>query len=279
MPVDALHPAPARLGSEVVEVLAGLRDPHVFDLGATIEEAMPQWPDDGSRRLTRSWMVAPGGRRGTGETTFAVEALAASLHTSTHIDAVVHVQFDGLVHGGEPVASAAADGRFERGGIETIEPIVAPYVLLDVARAAGVEVVPDDADIDVGALEDALRLDGLSIVPGTVALVRTGKIRSFSTGDAYLEEQPGLTVAAAEWLCDRGVAVLGSDTAGTEPIPSRGPVGPVHRLMLFERGIPLVENLVLDQLAELGRRRGIFVCLPLKLVGATASWVRPVAIA
>ena len=73
---------------------------------------------------------------------------------------------------------------------------------------------------------------------------------------------------------------MGSDTAGTEPIPSRGSaVGPLHRLMLFERGIPLIENLVLDQLAAKERWRGVFICLPLKLVGATASWVRPVAIA
>ena len=49
--------------------------------------------------------------------------------------------------------------------------------------------------------------------------------------------------------------------------------------MLFERGIPLIENLVLDQLAAKERWRGVFICLPLKLVGATASWVRPVAIA
>lgn len=120
----------------------------------------------------------------------------------------------------------------------------------------------------------------MSIEPGTAVLVRTGKIGSFWAGDAYLASQPGLTVAAGEWLCDRGIVALGSDTAGTELIPSRGSaVGPLHRLMLFERGIPLIENLVLDQLAAQERWRGVFICLPLKLVGATASWVRPVAIA
>ena len=165
-------------------------------------------------------------------------------------------------------------------GIESIAPIIVPFVLLDVAAAAGVDVIGDDVDVEPDDLETARRRQGVSIEPGTAVLVRTGKIGSFWAGDAYLASQPGLTVAAGEWLCDRGIVALGSDTAGTEPIPSRGSaVGPLHRLMLFERGIPLIENLVLDQLAAKERWRGVFICLPLKLVGATASWVRPVAIA
>jgi kynurenine formamidase len=56
-------------------------------------------------------------------------------------------------------------------------------------------------------------------------------------------------------------------------------VGPVHKVFLFDHGVHLIENLVLDELAAAERWNGVFICLPLKLVGATASWVRPVAIA
>ena len=272
-------PAPVEVAEDTLEALARVTGPRIFDLGAPIAEQMPQWPEAGSRRLSRSWMVAPAERRGAGAITFAVEAIQASLHTSTHIDAVVHVQFDGLIHGGEAVASASGNGFFERGGVESIPPIIVPFVLLDVARAAGADAIDDDAEVGPDELERALDQDGASIEPGTAVLVRTGKIRSFSIGDAYLSAQPGLTVEAGEWLCEKGIALLGSDTAGTEPIPSSHPEGALHKLMLFDRGIPLVENLVLEQLARFDRRRGIFVCLPLKLVGATASWVRPVAIA
>jgi kynurenine formamidase len=75
------------------------------------------------------------------------------------------------------------------------------------------------------------------------------------------------------------MTLLGSDTAGTDPIPTVDLSKTVHAALLVERGIHLVENLVLDELAASGRRRGVFVCLPLRLVGATGSWVRPVAIA
>jgi kynurenine formamidase len=280
-PIVAESPEePRRLDSAVREMLRALPEPRVFDLGAEIHEGMPQWPDAGSRRLARSWMVSPSNRRGGGEVTFAVEAIEASLHTSTHIDAAVHVQFDGLVRGGEPVDTAAGQGRFVRGGVDEIPPILIPFVLLDVAGAARDSSLPDDAEVEADDLERALRAHDLSIEAESAVLVRTGKIQSFSSGDTYLDAQPGLALSAGEWLCDRGVALLGSDTAGTERIPmDEETYGAVHKLLLYEHDVHLVENLVLDRLAACDCRRGVFICLPLKFVGATASWVRPVAIA
>jgi kynurenine formamidase len=270
---------PSPLSKGALASIAALHEPHVYDLGMPIWEAMPQWPASGARGFARSWTVAPRARGGSGELTWAVEAIEGCLHTSTHIDAVVHVQFDGLIHGGEPVGTAAADGFFARGGIATVAPIVAPFVLLDVAGARGVPALADDIEVGPDDLQRALAQTGLTIDPGTTVLIRTGKIQSFSAGDAYLEAQPGLSVSGAEWLADKQVTLIGSDTAGTERLPMPEVTGPVHKLLLFERGIHLVENLDLEQLAALERRCGVFVCLPLKLEGATASWVRPIAIA
>ena len=46
---------------------------------------------------------------------------------------------------------------------------------------------------------------------------------------------------------------------------------------LARRGVYIIENLALEGLAALGHHEFEFVCLPLKLVGATGSPVRPVA--
>jgi kynurenine formamidase len=51
-----------------------------------------------------------------------------------------------------------------------------------------------------------------------------------------------------------------------------------HLILLARRGIDIVENLALDTLAASGHHRFYFVCNPLKLVGATGSPVRPLAI-
>ena len=90
--------------------------------------------------------------------------------------------------------------------------------------------------------------------------------------------QPGVGPAAAVWLYERGMAVLATDTTGTEPVPHPDPARTTHRAMLVERGVHLIENVFLDELARDHVIESTFVCLPLKLTGATGSWVRPIAI-
>ncbi len=73
------------------------------------------------------------------------------------------------------------------------------------------------------------------------------------------------------------MAVLGTDTTGTEVTPWPDPVRTTHRAMLVERGVHLIENVYLDDLAADGISEALFICLPLKITGATGSWVRPIA--
>jgi kynurenine formamidase len=51
-----------------------------------------------------------------------------------------------------------------------------------------------------------------------------------------------------------------------------------HLILLARRGIYIIENLALDELAASGRHSFDLVCTPLKLVGATGSPVRPLAL-
>jgi kynurenine formamidase len=265
------------LSAAVRAVLASGDELEVFDLAMPIDESMPQWPDVASRRLERSWVMPPSTDPDQEGVTFAVEAIAASLHTSTHIDAVVHAQARGAVHGGQQVNNIAAEGRFRQGGAESIPPLIVPFVLIDVAAAAGVDALPNDHEVSV---DDLVGVGAGTRLPVEAAvLIRTGNIRSYGDGDSYLERQPGLSVDAAIWLHERGMTLLGTDTAGTEPLPLRDTRRTVHEAMLVERGVYLVENLNLDPVSVAGRTQGIFICLPLKMTGATGSWVRPIAIA
>jgi kynurenine formamidase len=60
--------------------------------------------------------------------------------------------------------------------------------------------------------------------------------------------------------------------------PDLGCMLPGHLILLARRGIYIIENMNLDELAAAGHHRFDFVCTPLKLVGATGSPVRPLAI-
>jgi kynurenine formamidase len=49
-------------------------------------------------------------------------------------------------------------------------------------------------------------------------------------------------------------------------------------IFLVQHGIPIIENLALEELAAFGVRCFTFVCTPLQFVGATGLPVRPLAL-
>nr|BFE70265.1 hypothetical protein GCM10020092_035660 [Actinoplanes digitatis] len=91
---------------------------------------------------------------------------------------------------------------------------------------------------------------------------------------------PGVGEDAARWLVERGVAVTGGETIAYEAIaPGAGHATlPVHRILLVEAGIHIVETMLLSGLADAGVTEFQLILAPLKLVGATGSPVRPLAV-
>jgi kynurenine formamidase len=77
------------------------------------------------------------------------------------------------------------------------------------------------------------------------------------------------------------VRITGAETIAYEWIPAgRGhALLPVHRILLVENGIHIIEAMNLEALAASGISEFLFVMTPLKIVGATGVPVRPIAIA
>src|SRR5206468_10044874 len=115
-----------------------------------------------------------------------------------------------------------------------------------------------------------------------VALVRTGFGALWSKPDEYLQAA-GVSADGARWLIDREVAAVGADNVAFDvmgpPDPELKVTLPGHILLLVRAGIPIIENLNLEELAAAHVNEFLFVCLPLKMRGATGSPVRPIAIA
>lgn len=255
--------------------LAGLG--HVYDLGLEINERMPHNPD--FARFSLAFTTTPEGSGASSPFQFCAEAIVGALHTSTHIDALVHVQAEGRIHGGSLARDARGDRGWREQGIETVPPIIGRALVLDIARLRDLDPLPDGYEITVADLRDALRATALAVASGDIVLLRTGKVRQFLADPvAFQAAEPGIGPEAAIWLYDQGMAVLGTDTTGTEPLPFADPARTTHRAMLVERGVHLIENLDLEALSRDRVSVGMFVALPLKITGATGSWVRPVLI-
>lgn len=220
--------------------------------------------------------------RETGGRTSASGLVVAVEHSGTHIDALCHQAEDLCMHGGVPVGEETQGSRgFERLGVEEIPSIAAPGALLDVAALHGVEELEPGYAVSVGDLEACCERQGVSVRAGGVALVRTGNARRWEAPERYLAG-PGVSTEGSEWLAERGVIAVGADNMAWDVIGYRDPgygcqlAG--HLILLVRHGIYIVENLALEELAAAGEHRFTFVCAPLKLVGATGSPVRPIAL-
>ena len=196
-------------------------------------------------------------------------------HSGTHIDALAHQAENLTLHGGIHVDEGVQTSvGFRKLGIDTMAPLVARGVLLD---------VPHDEEGYAITAEDLERAERADVRPGDVVLVRTGWGRFWSDPDRYLKA-PGVSAGASRWLIDRKVSAVGADNVAFDvlsstPDPELGVTLPGHILLLVRAGVPIIENLNLEELARAGVYEFLFVCLPLKMRGVTGSPVRPIAIA
>jgi kynurenine formamidase len=263
------------------ELLRG--DPKVYDLGRPMYVGMPQSPNHPAY-----WHVLP---RRHGDLVRADGGSAANdlivtgTHVGTHVDALAHVSQDGRLHGGADAVRAGVGGRYLEHGVHTIAPMVRRGVLLDVPAALGVEACEAGYEIAVDDLEKAVGRQGTPVGEGDVALVRSGWGRLFDDPDParYRGAEtgvPGVAEAGARWLAERRVLAAGADTIAFERLrPGQGhSLLPAHRVLLVEHGIYLIEAMDLDELARDRVYEFLFVMAPLRLVGATGSPVRPIAV-
>lgn len=252
----------------------------IVELSHEMDAAMPVYPQHVPYTLTlnRRHGDAHAAPR-IAQSSFANEMIVMSAHTATHIDALGHFSRCGRVHGGEPAQSIETPRGLSKLDVSDIGPIWRPGVLFDVASLRGVESLGPGEEVTADDLQGCLRRQGIDLRPGDIALVRTGWGRHWRDVPLFNGTRgglPGPGREGAQWLIDRGVSMVGSDTPAFEVIPSVG--DSVHAMLLVDRAIHIIENLALETLARRRVQRFLFVGLPLRMVGATGSPLRPIAV-
>lgn len=258
-----------------------LANAKMYDLAHPLAQGMPVSPNHPGFKMALmrrhgDMVRADGGSASN-------EMLMLGGHTGTHIDALCHVSHQGRLFCEVDAEAAQRGGRFSAHGVETIPLTLGRGVMLDIAALHGVDVLAPGTPITAADLAAAEKRQNIQVRAGDVVLIRSGWPLHWNNPETFVGHEqgvPGPDESAAAWLIERRIRMTGAETIAYECIyPGRGhALLPVHRMLLVESGIFIIECMNLTPLAEAGVCEFLFILLPLKVVGATGIPVRPVAV-
>src|SRR5215510_1060687 len=198
----------------------------------------------------------------------------------TQLDAFAHQMWGDSFYNCFKLGDIGTRTGFRKLGVEHVGGLMARGVLIDVAGAKGVDMLPTSYQITPEDLRQALAKSGVKLERGDAVLIRTGWSKLMGKeNERYGTQNAGIGIAAGQWLLAQEPMLIAADNCCVEVRPSEKPHSlPIHAMMLIQQGIYLIENLELEALAAARAYEFAFIVQPLKIKGATGSAVAPIAI-
>jgi len=198
----------------------------------------------------------------------------------TQIDAFAHQMWGDSFYNCFKLGDIGTRSGFKKLGAEHIGSLVTRGVLIDVAGLKGVDMLPTSYNITPEDLQQALAKANQKLQPGDTVIIRTGWSKLMGKeNERYGSRNPGIGIAAGQWLLTQNPIMIAADNCCVEVRPSEaGHNLPVHAMMIIQHGVYLLENLELEKLAAAGATEFAFIVQPLKIKGGTGSAVAPIAI-
>jgi kynurenine formamidase len=264
--------------------LGGFLNARVYDLEQPRFAGMPIHPSHKPgyayalhRRHRDNYRPAENGPRSG-----ASGVLTMMEHTGTHIDALCHQSCGMKLFGGLDADAEETPAGFKHLGVETVPPLLCRGVLLDVAGWKGVGALPAGYSIPADELRACAAAAGVEVRKGDVLLVRTGFGALWGGSEEVYLAAAGVGKSGTLWAADREVVAVGADNMAWDALDDRDPeTGSslfAHVYLLPQKGIYIIENLNLEELARDRQWEFGFVGVALKFQGATGSPLRPLAV-
>ncbi len=273
---------PAKVAAAAALVKRGA----VFDLGTPFDENGPYSGQYGRVNPLHFMTFAGNGESEPGGLQYADDFIVMPLQSMTQWDALSHIWYDDLMYNGYPASSHMNERGAQKLSItEVCKGITGRGVLLDAARYFGVDWLQQRQQLGPTELEGMIELQGgVGVGEGDILILRTGYWEKFLAGGDkvdYLTASPGLTVECCEWLHERRVAVVASDTPAVEYIPPSGALE-FHCVAIRDMGLTLGEIFSLAELAADCAADDVweffFAGPPLRVSRAVGSPVNPLAV-
>src|SRR5262245_22776082 len=241
---------------KVLEAKDLIRTGKVYQLGREYESGMPI---PGKRHFSLTIPGLPTGKpMGRNGLVHNDELVSGEIgQVGTQFDGLGHIGVrvgnDDVFYNGNKLSEFGTAYGLTKLGVEKVGPFFTRGILLDVAGVKGERSLPAGYVITVADLQKALEAANAAIREGDVVLIHTGHGFWWMTDNKkFSDGEPGIGMAAAKWLSEKKVCLIGCDNWALEVVPAEDPERPfpVHQWLLVRHGIYILENLDLAELAK-----------------------------
>jgi kynurenine formamidase len=246
----------------------------VYQLGIDLKRDAPV---GGNRIAPLHFMTQDGGdfaALGRHDWGTADDYMVLATQGTTHVDGLAHVWSGGQLYNGYPYTEVRSSGAAKL-GLEKLGGMVTTAHLFDVSHLQG----DDPPEITPELVEQMLSTRSARPEPGDAMLFRTGWMETALQGDVDDGKFPVVALSMGEWFADNDIAIIGADNIAVEATGRRGVLPPLHKILVRDLGVTLMELLHLRTPAEDGVETGMLVVAPLRISRGVGSPVNPLLVA
>jgi kynurenine formamidase len=287
---------PAVTKAAAAEIQTGV----VTSMANDLVDGIPLFGTRFSKTVLTSFATMPGAEFGSNKLSYMEDTYLSQSHVGTHIDGLGHIGVQDCYYNQTPMGKYVTQNYLKKLGIEHIKTFATRGVIIDavkVFQAAGklkANAACRTPCLDAGTLiteadlQAGLKMYNVSLREADAVFINTGWGDLFrqwpAQNAAYNKGEPGISESAAKWLASQKVVAVGADTWALEVIPGeREDIAfPVHKTLLTDNGIHIIENVRTDLIADAAAKSGratFFLSMTVpKAVGLTGTFVNIEAI-
>jgi kynurenine formamidase len=246
----------------------------VTTMGNLLVDGVPLFGTRFTKTVLTAVNVVPGAEFGDNKLSYMEDTYLSQSHVGTHIDGLGHIGIQDCYYNQTPMGKYVTQNYLKRLGIENMKSFATRGVIIDavkVFQAAGkLKANPacKNPCLDAGTLiteadlQAGLKLYNVTLREADAVFINTGWGDLFQQYPAqnatYNGGEPGITTSAAQWLAAQKVVLVGADTWAVEVIPGENAniAFPVHKTLLTDNGIHIIENVRTDLIAAAAAQSG-----------------------
>jgi len=203
----------------------------------------------------------------------------------THIDSLCHYSFEGKLYNGFDRSQIAQGPGCPNNGVEQQKDgIMTRGILVDLPLMKKVPYLEPGTPVYPSDLEAWEKFANVKIGSGDAVFLRTGRwVQRAQKGPWNVARQAaGWHASVMPWLKRRDVALLGNDAVNdVQPSGVEGNGRPIHQLAIVAMGLPLIDVMDLEAVAEraaaLRRWEFLVTAAPVPVLGGTGFPLNPIA--